>query len=132
MRDLDGRSVLLLLNSVPGGVFQADVFFGQNARLSPKQTSAQSVLLLNRADFAYISRADVTAFDDDFQLFTEDEFKRVHVSGADQMRVLVWKFPTDLNDIPGYTPVYNIPLPVDSYFLQDDGGRFKTNHKTQL
>ena len=60
------------------------------------------------------------AFGADHMRVTAAELGAAELAAADGW-VLVWKFPWDLHDMPGYFAIRNTPLPVGTYPLVDDG-----------
>jgi hypothetical protein len=132
LRDIDGCEVVCTRNSREQSVFKYPIFLSRAARLSPKQDCVQPVLLMSWSDWQYVSQPSTThegAFGGD-----HDEFNTstrvvsssgcynpaIHCAGgADQTRwVVIWKFPHDLNNLSGYIPMYDQPVPVGKYSLR--------------
>ena len=143
--DQDNNKVSLVANSQPINVdnfnglklvLMNPIFFCRKARISPKQHKNQPVLLLTQHDWYQLSRDQIThtgAFGRDFDVITADKIKRQFVphkstydprtkhDHSDPLNwVVVWKFPADLNRIPSFQPIVEVPLPVGYYSFLDD------------
>ena len=143
--DLDNNEVPLVANSQPINVdnfnglklvLMTPIFFCRKARISPKQHKNQPVLLLTQHDWLQLSRDQIThsgAFGRDFDLISGDKINRQFVSHKSTYDprtkddysnplnwVVVWKFPADLNRIPSFQPIVEVPLPVGYYSFLDD------------
>jgi len=110
-----------------GGKFQLPVFLGPSVQLTRKQRAAQPTLLMSEVDWNYVKHPDVThegAFGRDYESWSNHTMEQRWVRGFDMSKtrwVLVWKFPGDLNRLPGFQAIYDLPLPVGAYPLYDDG-----------
>ena len=141
--DFAGQRVCLKANSEPIEVhdfkgkkgltlkLRQPIFFCPSARLSDGQHKAQPVLFMSRTDWQYLKQPDVThsgAFGSDTETWTAALFEQRFDSAASTYCPpahsdwqVVWKFPGDLNQIPTFMPIKNIPLPVGYYEFLDDG-----------
>jgi len=131
--DINGNIVICKQNNTTGldSVFKYPIFLSDSSYLSSKQNSEHPVLIMSETDWKYISDPSNThsgAFGNDFHIINITHIlisgfnTIIECTGTDKNNwVLVWKFPYDLNNLFGYLPIYNIPLPVGSYLLINDG-----------
>lgn len=110
---------------------QYPIFFCPSARLAKAQHKAQPVLFMTNHDWEYLRQPHVThsgAFGSDEERWPATLFEQRFDAAASTFQSpprsdwrVVWKFPGDLNGIPTFRRIENIPLPVGFYNFQDDG-----------
>ncbi len=107
------------------------IFFCPSARLAKGQRKAQPVLFMTATDWHYLRQPEVThsgAFGSDDETWSATLFEQrfdhkastYSPEDSDSWQV-VWKFPGDLNGIPTFRRIENVPLPVGFYNFWDDG-----------
>jgi hypothetical protein len=119
--DLRGQAVVFQARSAPvttGSVhLRHPLYFAPLARMAERQEHAQPTLLVARTDWPTVSDPRVThegAFGRDYK-----DLGAV-VPGSPHAWVAVWKFPGDLNGLPTFRRILDVPLPVGKYpFLLD-------------
>ena len=120
-------------NGIPGLNLRLrhPIFFCASARLAKGQHKAQPVLFMAGTDWHYLRQPQVThrgAFGSDdetwsaalFEQRFDQEASSYHPEHVESWQV-VWKFPGDLNGIPTFRRIENVPLPVGFYNFWDDG-----------
>lgn len=127
--DVDRHPVQMHSQTLPR-TFDPPIFFHPTARLCSKQQKHQPTLLMTEDAWNYLRDPDMThdgAFGSDYCEISKADMKERFVDatvGPHLVRwVVVWKFPGDLNRLPGrpFRRIVNVPLPVGEYPLKDDG-----------
>lgn len=110
-----GEPVEMTSTAKPGGLFKHPVYLSQHARLSAKQVKKQPVMLVHAADWQHLKKP-ATTHDG---AFGSDHAEVGSVSGLEGKWFAVWKFPWDLNLVPGFERI-RFPVPVGNYPLLPD------------
>ncbi len=115
--------------------FDPPIFFHPMTMLSRKQRKHQPTLLMTQDAWDYVSDPGVThlgagAFGADYDILSKPKMKERYIdsdfkSTVDPLStqwVVVWKFPGDLNHLPGspFRKIFDVPLPVGAYPLFND------------
>lgn len=125
LKDVSENPSMFIITA-SGGKFRLPVFLGPSVRLTTKQRAAQPTLVMSEVDWNFVKDPNVThegAFGSDYEKWSEHKVEQRWVHGFDMSKtkwVLVWKFPGDLNHIPGFQPIFDLPLPVGAYPFYDD------------
>lgn len=130
--DVDSHPVQMVPQT--SGTFDTPIFFHPMVKLCKKQRKHQPTLLMTEDVWNYVSDPNVThegAFGSDYCIITKANMRERLVDLAmgstvdpHSVRwVVVWKFPGDLNHLPGhpFRKILDVPLPVGNYPLYDDG-----------
>jgi hypothetical protein len=126
LQSVTGQAEVLWRNNTEGSdVFKDPLFFSDRAWLSERQTKPQPTLLMSKRDWEVVyHRAHEGAFGSDYDIWTSETTRSLILSKYTRLGhgdwVVVWKFPADLNRIPGYKTIYDVPLPVGSYPFRCD------------
>lgn len=107
-----------------GGYGNHDKFyFSRSAQLVPNQDFKTPTLLISAQDWSMVlNSVHPDAFGRDFHELTASQVVRTQVQGQPLQGgwYVVWKFPVDLNDVPGFRRIIDIPLPVGAYHMRDE------------
>lgn len=134
--DADNNPVQMIAQT--SGVFDPPIYFHFMAKLCTKQRKHQPTLLMTEDAWDVLSNPDVThegAFGSDYCVISKQKMKERFIDATFDPRdvrwVVVWKFPGDLNHLPGnsFRKIIDVPLPVGEYPLYDDGwSKTQTQH----
>ena len=123
LKTVDDRVCMFTQSGPVNGIFNFPVYFCPDSRLSQKQHKSQPTLLMCDKDWKKVVKMmHVGAFGEEYEIWTPNMIKsRGGDTGPVKKWVVMWKFPWKLNKVPGYYPIYNVPLPVGRYNFKDDG-----------
>ena len=99
------------------GPFRHTVYIAERARVSDEQPEAGPVMIMKEGDWNRLEVPEVThegAFGSDYGKVT------MNVPPEYSSYIAVWKFPYDLNRLPGFITI-KFPIPVGTYPLYPDG-----------
>lgn len=136
VEETDGSQTVMRLVAMPGTwhnfretgntlKLTQPMYFAERARLASKQARREPTLLMSSTDFKMIAK-DVNTHSAAFGLDTQSwpaksVSAKVKPPGALSGNcTVVWKFPSDLNYLPGFRKIFNVYLPVGDYPFWDD------------
>ena len=108
---------------IKGYSFVKPVYFCPASRVVSRQQKRQPTLLVSDHDWTQLKKPHAThdgAFGRDYWQVSVAVMKTAFPKLSGKW-FAVWKFPGDLNHIPGYKKITNLPLPVGFYPFWSDG-----------
>ena len=92
------------------GLFKRPVYLSERAFMAKGQKKETPLLLVHSDDWEWLKKPEATHSG----AFGTDHSIPKHVAGLSGEWVFVWKFPSDLNHLPGFKHL-SIPVPVGTY-----------------